>query len=678
MNMVTPGTQGNFLKIIPFILCVSFFLSIATFPGVAESQQTKESRSAKNLVVTEMQRAQHLNAGRSVKSMASTWFHVNYYNLNLTISTSPIYLSGVVMIRGRCDQDGPRSLTLDLTNNMRIDSIKITGIASRFVQGPAAFTVLLDSGYHSGDDITLRVYYQGLPQSTGFGSFVFGAHSGTPWVWSLSEPYGAKDWWPCKDHPSEKADSVDIIVTADSSFTVGSNGKLVSEIVNADGTKTTHWKELYPIETYLVSVAMTNFSRFSNWFHYSATDSMEVLNYVLPESLSSARSQLSHAVDGLEIFSNLFGLYPFIKEKYGHSEFGSGGMEHQTMTSIGTFDEETVIHELAHQWFGDMITCASWSHLWLNEGFATYCTALYKEVKYGVGSYKNFIAFHQDQARRARGTVVTQDTSDVRQLFDGPRTYSKGACVLHMLRHVLGDSVFFKSMHAYANHPSLRFRTATTEDFRAVCEQTSGKDLRYFFDEWIYGESFPRYLYSWNVRDSSGTRLLTVGINQTTGTTNPSFFTMPIDLRIMSRSWDTTVAILNNMPEQVFSFVIRHAIDSVQFDIDDWILKSAIRVPSISLPTAFSLFQNYPNPFNSSTIIRYTLHHRSEVSLSIFNLLGQKVATLVSGTQFMGTYTTHWTATGCSSGLYFLRLDVESTTDRAEIFTQVRKLLLLK
>jgi aminopeptidase N len=416
---------------------------------------------------------------------------VTYYRLELEVLTQPNYLIGKVTITGKCLINNSSALTLDLMNTMVIDSVLVNSQRNNFIQHNSSFDISLNHPSVTGEVLSIDVFYEGLPVATGFGSFVFDSHAGIPWVYSLSEPYGAKDWWPCRDDPSDKADSADIIITCDSTLKVGSEGTLASVNNNGNGTATYHWKERYPIASYLISIAITNYAQFSNWFRYSDRDSMEILNYVLPEHYSTAFENLPRVVDMMSIYSNL---YPFVREKYGHSEFGRGGaMEHQTMTSTTTFDEMTLAHELAHQWFGDMITCRTWYDLWLNEGFAQYSTALYLERKYGISSYWVYMNSQLDYAKSASGIIGAPDISSVGNLFNVSRTYSKGASVLHMLRHILGDSIFFRSIYTYANDPALKYSTASIGDFKSVCETVSGKDLTYFFQEWIYGESFPEY-----------------------------------------------------------------------------------------------------------------------------------------------------------------------------------------
>jgi aminopeptidase N len=583
-------------------------------------------------------------------------------------------LTGVVTVKALSKVDSLSIMTLDLMSVLTVDSVLMDYQSVPFVQHPTAVTIILNRSYGHGEMVVLDVFYQGVPGSSGFGSFAFSSHAGTPWIWTLSEPYGAKDWWPCKDHPSDKADSADIWVTCSTVFKVGSNGNLVGVVENGNGTNTWKWTERYPISTYLISLAITNYAEFSNWFVYSPTDSMEVLNYVLPENIGSAQANLPVTVNMLRIFSDKFGLYPFINEKYGHAQFGWGGaMEHQTMTSTGTFSERIIAHELGHQWFGDLITCANWPNIWLNEGFATYSEAVYYEEMYGTAEYWNRMNSKMSIAKSAVGTIYRTDSTN---LFSGSLVYNKGGTVLHMLRHVVGDSVFFECLRAYVADPRFRFNVATTEDFQEVCETVSGEQLDYFFNEWIYGEKYPRYTYWWYAQPGTSGYDVTVEIGQTTGTVNPSFFTMPIDFKLSATGWDTTVVLFNTYSGQQFTFNVSHEPTSGQLDPDSWILRTITQVPvAISeipgIPTQFALKQNYPNPFNPTTTIRFDLPEAMYASLKVYNSLGEEVATLVEKDLLAGRYSIDWNADDLASGIYFYRL-------HAGDFAATKKLLLLR
>jgi len=594
-----------------------------------------------------------------IQSAASSWFDVQYYRLALNIAAPSGSLKGTVTIAGAC-RDTVQTLTFDLVNRMRIDSVMVNGQRRPFIQKSASFDITLSHPPSIGEALTIDISYGGFPIATGFGSFVFDVHSGIPWVYSLSEPYGAKDWWPCKDDPGDKADSADIVITCESDLKVGSQGILVSTVLNGDGTATTHWKERYPIASYLISVALTNYAQFSNWFHYSSTDSMEILNYVLPEHYNDALEKLPRVVSMLEIFSRLFGLYPFIKEKYGHAEFGRGGaMEHQTMTSTTTFEEDVISHELAHQWFGDMITCRTWADLWLNEGFAQYSSALYREQHYGVPSYREYINRQMEQAKLSQGAIGVPDTSSVRNLFNSARIYSKGAVVLHMLRHVLGDSVFFHTLYVYANTPALRYSTAAIHDFQLICESVSGKNLSFFFQEWISGDRFPDYSYSWTWNSSGNPPSVTLRITQTAIGTTPSFYVMPIDIRLTAAGYDTTITVFNDATQQTLSIPFPVKPVSVAFDPDGWILKFLFNENDVP-PSVPFLEQNYPNPFNSPTTIAYRLSKRGHVTLNVYDILGREIALLANATQSAGRYEVQWNPEGIAGGIYIYRLTTES------------------
>jgi aminopeptidase N len=610
--------------------------------------------------------------------------NITYYKLDLAVSSAVRFVSGSVTIKAQSVISGLTSITLDLRNSMHVDSIKTPNTNLSFSQLATSLVITLDRGYSDGEPVTMQIFYAGSPTSTGFGSYAFSSHQGYPWIYTLSEPYGARDWWPCKDHPLDKADSVDIWVTVDTSLKVGSNGILRAVVENGDGTHTYRWEERYPISTYLIFMAIANYAEFTGWWRYADTDSMPVLNYVLPEHLAGAQTNLPKSIDMLSFFSNLYGLYPFVKEKYGHADFGwGGGMEHQTMTCLGNYDETLMAHELAHQWFGDMITCGNWANIWMNEGFATYSACLYHEQKLGPSFFASYMNGIMTSAKSTTASLYVQDTSNVSTLFSSSLVYNKGATVLHMLRHVLGDSTFFHALRAYAGDPRFRFNNATTEDFRQVCEAQSGKDLGYFFNEWVYGKGYPQYTYSWGaVPDTDGGYIIPIRITQTAGS-NPAFFTMPLDIKVQGQGWDTTVVVYNNLADQFFSIHTARIPSIVALDPNNWVLKSLSYASvdentTASPPQELRLEQNYPNPFNPVTSIEYTIGVvsgqspvASSVKLAVYDLLGREVAVLVDGEEAPGSYEVKWDASALASGVYVYRLSTRG-------FTQSRRMLLVR
>ncbi len=605
-----------------------------------------------------------------------TKIDVTYYGLDLTVTANPNYIIGAVTIDIRVDTSSAENLFLDLQNALTIDSIYLNSTATtNYTHTSHKINLALDRTYLQDETFSVKVFYQGTPGSSGFGSFEFGYHDGTPIIWSLSEPYGAPDWFPCKDTPADKADSSDVWITVADNFTAVSNGTLESVTNNGNGTKTFYWKNHYTIAHYLISVAITNYQQYDTYFHYGQSDSMVINHFVYPESFNTVKEYLDETDDMIEVFSDKYGLYPFIDEKYGHAEMEWGGaMEHQTCSSMGFWGTGVVSHELAHQWYGDMITCKDWHHIWLNEGFATYSEAVYLEAKSGKSAYNSQIAGEMSYAKTATGSIWVQDITNVWEIFNGARSYAKGACVLHMLRGVVGDSTFFDILKTYSNDPSVRFGAAVTEDFQGIAESVYGQDLDYFFQEWIYGENYPKYTVSWSKDQLSGnTYQIDLNVDQNANS-NPVFFTMPVKIRVNTSLGDTIITVFNDAQNQTFQFDVNGDPQSIDFDYGNWILKhifSITEVEDIILPDAFTLEQNYPNPFNPSTTIKYTLGSKEFVKLKVFNILGKEVADLVNSEQDAGSYELEFNASGLESGVYFYRIESGN-------FVETKKMLLMK
>jgi aminopeptidase N len=602
-----------------------------------------------------------------------TTIDVTYYKLDLEIKTNPNLLVSKVTtgIKNRFGEFN--HFFLDLSDNMNVDSVILNGRNLSFIHSENKLKITLDSTYSKNSIIYPIISYKGNPSSSGFGSFEFDEHNGVPSIWTLSEPFGASDWFPCKNTPDDKADSSDVIVTCSQDFSAASNGVLRAEINNGNGTKTYSWHNGYKIAQYLISIAVSNYNRYNLYYKYVANDSMLITNYIYPEHFNTAKLEIDKTPEMLRIFSERFGLYPFINEKYGHAEFGFlGGEEHQTITSIGAITEGVIAHELTHQWFGDKITCKDWHHIWLNEGFATYGESVYWQAKYGDSLYKADISRKMDNAKNAHGSIYVQNINSIGEIFNGNRSYAKGGVVLHMLRGITGDSIFFRGLRRYLNDPAVSYGNAVTEDFQRNMEAEYGSSLNYFFYEWIYGENFPKYNVNFT-SESAGNGFYNAKVIVTQNiNTNPVFFTMPVKLKFILETGDTSIYIFNNSFEQNFNFRIKGNPRFLKFDPDNYILKEVRGlIDESAIVVSYYLNQNYPNPFNPGTRISYGLLKTSQVSITVYDEAGKEITTLINSRQQPGNYTINFNPTDLPSGIYFYKI-------KAGDFTESRKMVHIK
>ncbi len=608
---------------------------------------------------------------------------VTYYKLNLSVNYNSKLLTGEVTVKAWSSIDKLTNFYLDLVTTMAVSSVTSNNVTVAYSQSNDQLKINLEKEYAKGELIAVTIKYSGYPQSAGFGDFVFTAHSGQPIIWTLSEPYGAKSWWPSKDTPADKADSSDVWITADKYFTSISNGVLTETVNNVDGTTTYKWKNRYPIANYLISLAMTNYHKYDTPFEYETGKVMPVSHYVFPELFSANKANLDLVPGMLKIFSEKFGLYPFIAEKYGQAQvMNSVSMEHQTVSSMSTFREDVVAHELAHQWFGDWVTCKDWQNIWLNEGFATYSESIYYEAKYGSSAFMTDVNAIMNSAKNAKGSIYVKDISTISEIFSGSRSYSKGGVVLHMLRGVVGDENFFKILKEYLIEPGLSYNVATTEDFQRIAERVYGKSLDYFFKQWIYGENYPKYTVGWSSKQINGDLFhLTFRLKQNVNT-NPQFFTMPVQIKITTNKSTIFTSVFNDQQDQGWIIPISGQPLSVSLDPDNWLLEDVVGNTDLedeeSIPSHFYLSQNYPNPFNPETTISYTIPSNVKgetinVTLKVFDVLGREVATLVNEFQQAGTYNSKFSIINykLSSGVYFYRLQSGS-------YSETKKLILMK
>ena len=554
--------------------------------------------------------------------------------------------------------DSMQEFKLELSDSLVTDSVQMSGNHIAFTHSGNILTANFGQYLSAAQLDSISIYYHGVPPSSGFGSFAAETHgpNNIPVLWTLSQPYGAKDWWPAKQDLNDKIDSVDIYVIAPSTYIAASNGVLVSEIINGTD-KITYWKNRYPIAAYLIAIAVSDYTVFTDQVALS-NGTLDVVNYVYNESLGQAQLALNEMNEHLVFFDSLFIPYPFMNEKYGHAQFNwGGGMEHQTISFVGGFSYELLAHELAHMWFGDHVTCGSWQDLWLNEGFATYATGLCYERfspnlywKIWKANQVDFITSSPD------GSVFVTDTSTIARLFDARLTYSKAAMLLHMIRWKIGDDDFFEALRNYQNNPLLSHNYARNIDLKNEFEWQSQQNLDELFNDWYWGEGYPSYTLNY---DQDNSNLVTFTLSQSQSHPSVGFFEMPVPIRFKNATQDTMIVFEHMFSGQSFFAQLSFKVDSVIIDPDNWIVCNQNVVASTqNTPPSNQGILLFPNPASEKLhlIIKGQLAERIQ-EIQIFSVDGQEVTYKVF-------YTTNATngiieINNLSQGIYQLRVNTQ-------------------
>jgi hypothetical protein len=498
---------------------------------------------------------------------------VTFVDLDLSFDVGTEGVSGRVGFETTV-VDGPIDrVVVDLDDAMTVTAVG--GAGTGFVHSLDRIDIALDRAYDTGERVVFHVDYQGVPDQS-IGSFGVQSVSGQPLIWSLSEPFGARAWWPCKDMPADKADSASIKFTVPSNLTAVSNGTL-ERVVDLGATKRYEWFERYPITTYLISIAAYPYTEQTLSWQSSTGTTMPVTVWSFPDQASSALNAAHTTRDMLTAFESMFGPYPFLTEKYGQAQFTwGGGMEHQTASSMCCWGIDFLIaHELAHQWYGNQVTCTDFTEIWVNEGFATYSEALWREVSEGRAGYV-------DEMLAARylgaGTIrVPEDgLDDFARIFSADLSYDKASWVLHMLRYVMGDQDFFDFMKAYASDPNVTYGVAGTDDVRRVAEQVSGLDLSTFFAQWIELPWYPTFQLDWTPTPTG----VDVELRQVQ---THHVYDTPITLRVVDELGTTDHVVQLDEAVESFAFAADAAVTDVVIDPDHWVLHAV--EPQIEAPT---------------------------------------------------------------------------------------------
>jgi len=557
------------------------------------------------------------------ESEDSASYNLIYQKLNFTVDPAVNYISGSVYSNVKFQKDNVTKVQFDLTDGLIVDSVKCNNELTTFNHSANKIDIALLMPMGINTISPVQVFYHGSPPNTGFGSFIVTQHKAEPILWTLSEPYGSRDWWPCKESLSDKIDSIDVFITCASRYKAASNGKLISDQITG-ANRTAHWKHRFPIATYLVGIAVTNYETYSDFLNIPNGNKIEVLNYVYPEYLTIAKTKSPDILNILAFYNSKFITYPFASEKYGHAQFGwGGGMEHQTMSFMTTLDFELVAHEMAHQWFGDYITLASWHDIWLNEGFATYLSGL---------SYENLLngyywpIWKDNMIKKITsepgGSVFVADTTDVNRIFNGRLTYSKGAYLLHMLRWEMGDTHFFEGLKNYLTDPEIANGFASQEKFVKHMEAAADTSFTEFFKDWYYGEGYPVYNIT-HFTDYSDLGKQKLRMSQSQSNSSVAFFEMHIPIRVWKDGKSNDLRLPNTIQDQVFT-IASEEIDSIQFDPDKWLIaKADMRLPvlNVTKPTQIQIFY-YPSKKQVRIILPDT---SGEEILRIIDMSGRMV-----------------------------------------------------
>ncbi len=635
-------TMKHFIKLSVTVFLLAFWGSAQSQTGIFTDHTAEiakaESRAARNLL-------------KNHPSRAGNNIDIKYARFNWAVDPAVLYISGNIEFYFEATEPVVSSVLLELNHEMTIDSILFRGTKADFeFISDDEFKIELGAIMQQNELDSLSIYYRGVPdQGNGFGAFIQDEHNGVPIIWTLSEPYGAKEWWPGKNDLSDKIDSMDVYVTTPKQYRVASNGVLVSENMSGDN-KTYHWKHRYPIVSYLVAIAVTDYAQFSNYANVGGQQ-LEILNYVFPEDSADIAQQTKNTYEIIQLYDTLFSLYPFREEKYGHAQFAwGGGMEHQTMSFMGGYSHDLRAHELAHSWFGNMVTLATWHDIWLNEGFATYSTGLSYEYMYDGYWWPVW----KNNTRNAAvslpsGSVYCEDTTSVERIFSVVLSYHKAAYLLHMIRWVIGDDAFFTAVRNYLNDPMIAYGFATNQELKDYFESACNCSLTEFYNDWYYGEGYPTYGIT--VNDLTDRQVL-VTIHQDQSHESVDFFEMPVPIGFYGEGKDTTIVFDNTYSGQEFYAEPGFSVDSVKFDPDIWLAAkcSYISLGVDDLPSGAAL-QIWPNPARDK--IHFTVPGVLMEKAEVYDLAGNMLLSLPVTTT---NQTVGIDISSLHPGIYFLKL----------------------
>jgi len=502
---------------------------------------------------------------------------LDIYNCFLTPFPRNFDASEIITIKAN-EQIG--QVTINASNSsLEIRSVSDAGISFDHLSN--LLTVSLDKIYEPGEEFDIRIDYR----HKNVKDTAFYVRDGM--VYTDCEAAKARRWFPCKDVPDDKA-FVSVTARVPSTVLLCSNGRLADSTMYGD-TLSYKWVSEHPVATYLVAIigkVKYNLDVI-NWKRPNGKD-MEVRFYWQNgETKFNINNVMNKTGKMLDLFSAKYGDYPFEKLAFAttNRDYLWGGMENQTIITLcpDCWTEDLVCHELVHQWFGDFITPMTWSDIWLNEGFATFNEAVWIESQKGYMEYKKAILYEAVKYHsRNPGWAIYEKSWATSlpgddTLFNSEISYSKAACVIYMLRNILGDTVFFNCIKAYTTNPDFMYGNISTEQFINFMNEQSGTDLNWFFDEWLFKPNHPVYQNNSRIEESGkGNWKINYTINQIQK--NTGFYKMPVELKVTFQNGkDTTISVNNDYNLQMFSFDFKEEPKKITFDPDNKIVLKEIK-----------------------------------------------------------------------------------------------------
>lgn len=558
------------------------------------------------LVESEQHQHPTLSSSGTRSTNAMSNYDLKYHRMEWFINPKVHYIEGTVTSYFVPTESAVQTIFMELSDSLTVNAVRYRGRPISFEHSPGDWLAIFFPDPLAENQLdSISIEYEGAPPDGGR-SFEQDEHEGIPIVWTLSQPYGARDWWPCKQTLNDKIDSIDIYLSVPNGYTGVGNGVLMSEVTTGD-TTTFHFRHRHPIAAYLVATAVTQYEKVTHYYVRDG-DSIPVVNYLYPEDTAVYKWQSRRAVDFMQIFDTLLIPYPFSDELYGHAQFGwPGGMEHQTMSFMYNFDWALVGHELAHSWAGDLVTCGSWQDIWVNEGLTDFLTGWTYQYLFEGRYWHVFNSGNVERIIREPGGSVyvpAEDTMNVSRVFSGRLSYRKGAMVIHVLRGVIGDQALIAGLRNYFSDPALRNGYAKTEDLQRHFETTSDTSLTEFFADWIYGEGHPIY----EVDAEQTADSLLIRLTQRSSHPSVEFFESRVPIGVYFPEGDSQVVYLNHQQStQRFAVPISRVIDTIRFDPDVWLIA---QLDTLSFrPQTFNAQVDvtvYPQPVEDFVNVRWS------------------------------------------------------------------------